>query len=138
MNIEKELKQKGYRNSKNRNAVLKLLQDANEPVTADYIYDELRKTNPSVSLSTVYRILESLTSSNITVKLLIMNDNKARYEIRNFKHVHHLICKSCNKLIPIDCCPIKWFENKQWEDTGFTVTGHRLEIYGICSECNTN
>lgn len=126
---------KGARNSKNRKAITELLFNEKEPVTADFVYEKLRKINPTISLSTVYRILEKLTINNITIKTLILNDNKARYEIRGHRHIHYLICQNCNKMIPTENCHFEKLENKEWKDTGFFVTGHRVEIYGYCATC---
>ena len=135
MDLSRISKIKNLKSSKNTKAVIELLNKSVEPVSADYIYEKLREINPSASMSTVYRILDKLTLNNIISKSLIMNDNKAKYEIRGHKHIHYLICQSCNKMIPTDNCHFETLDNKEWKDTGFIVTGHKVELYGFCADC---
>jgi Fur family ferric uptake transcriptional regulator len=135
MNLSKSSLVIKEKSSKNRQAVIELLNNESEPVSADYIYEKLRQINPIISMSTVYRILEKLTLNNVISKSLIMNDNKARYEIKGNKHIHYLICQSCNKMIPIGNCYFEKLDNNEWQDTGFIVTGHKIELYGYCADC---
>lgn len=130
------LELKGCRTSKNRKAVLDILEKSKTPVTIDYIYNKLRKKNENVSLSTVYRIMEKLISNNIVTKSIIMDDNKARYELIRDKHKHYIICTKCNQMTPIENCPIGDLEKNISKTTGFNITGHKLELYGECSSCN--
>ncbi|MCK7484445.1 MAG: transcriptional repressor [Bacillus subtilis] len=85
MDLAKFIENKKIKISKNAKAVLEIIYNESEPVSADYIYEKLRKINPSVSMSTVYRVLEKLTLNNVLSKALIMNDNKAKYEIKGHK-----------------------------------------------------
>lgn len=135
MSLQKLNKIKELKYSKNTKAVIEFISNSFEPISADYIYEKLREMNPSASMSTVYRILEKLTLNNIISKTLIMNDNKARYEVKSNKHIHYLICQNCNKMIPTDNCHFEKLDNKEWKDTGFIVTGHKVELYGLCADC---
>lgn len=123
------------KNSKNRNAIISIIRDEKEPVSADTIYTKLREINPSASMSTVYRILDQLTKNNTVFKTLILDDNKARYEIKSNHDTHYLICLSCGKMLPTHNCHLHKLENKEWKDTGFLVTGHKVELYGQCADC---
>jgi Fur family ferric uptake transcriptional regulator len=69
------------------------------------------------------------------VNKIVVDDGKARYELTGDGHRHHLICTNCRKMIPIDTCPLKSLEKDVGEKTNFDITGHRLEIYGVCPEC---
>ena len=126
---------KNARTSKNRNAVIDILEKAKIPLTIEYIYDELRRKNEKISLSTVYRVMERLTSNGTAIKAIVMDDNKARYELCKNGHKHYMICVKCSKMIPIENCPIKELEENITKTTGFNITGHKLEIYGECSSC---
>jgi len=130
------LELKGFRASKNRKAVLEILEKSKTPVTIDQIYNKLRKKNENVSLSTIYRIMEKLTTNNITTKSIVMNDNKARYELIRNNHKHYIICTKCNQMIPIENCPINELEKNISKTLGFNITGHKLELYGECSSCS--
>ncbi len=130
-------KLKGLRTSKNRDEVIALLQKQSAPMAVEDIYENIRKTNSKISLSTVYRIIEKLVNLNIAHKVTTLDDNKALYEIVKDSHTHHhyMICVKCKKMIPIDDCPVKELEKEIEDKTGFNITGHKFELYGECENC---
>ncbi len=129
---------KKMRSSKNLDLVLSILESANSPVAAEYIYQCLLGKKNSVSLSTIYRILEKLTNNKIAVKTVFRNENKAKFELNRHGHKHYLICTECNDMIPINVCPIIGIEEALRTDTGFNINGHKLEVYGQCAKCKSN
>ena len=130
-------KLKGLRASKNRDDVISLLQQGASPMTVEDIYESIKKLNNKISLSTVYRIIEKLVNLNIVHKVTTLDDNRALYEIVKDSHNHHhyMICVKCKKMIPIDDCPVKELEKSIEDKTGFSITGHKFELYGECKNC---
>ncbi|MBS4759786.1 MAG: transcriptional repressor [Clostridium sp.] len=126
---------KGQRYSKNRNDVIECLENESFPLTIDEIYSNLKQKNDKLSLSTIYRITEKLSSLNIVKKSFMLDDNKARFELMKEKHHHYMICTKCKKMIPIDGCPVEKVEEDIARSTGFNITGHKFELYGECSDC---
>jgi Fur family ferric uptake transcriptional regulator len=84
----------------------------------------------------VYRILELFVKKGVVMKLSMLNNDFALYEMNRFQHKHYAICLSCRKVVQMDNCPMEKFI-PQLEDDDFHVTGHKVEIYGYCKECNT-
>lgn len=126
---------KSFRTSKNREDVLAILKKSKIPMTVDDIHNKLRTKNTNISISTVYRIMEKLTFHNIATKSIIMDNNKAGYELISDKHKHYIICVKCNKMTPLENCPLGDLEESISNTTGFNITGHKLEIYGVCRDC---
>ena len=126
---------KGCRASKNRDEVLAVMERASAPLTIDEIYLKIKKKKNSISLSTIYRIIDKLSSLNIVRIAATLDDNKARYELVKEQHHHYMICNKCKKMIPIDICPVEELEQKIADSAGFTITGHRFELYGECKNC---
>ncbi len=126
---------KGYRNTKQRQAILEILENLEIPIPAEDIYMKLKEKGMNISLSTVYRNLEMLMSEGIVVKSHMMNEDKARYGLSDKKHF--LICESCGKILIIDNCPFDVFKKELMEVHQFDITGHSIEVYGICPECKT-
>ena len=55
-------------------------------------------------------------------------------ELNRGEHPHYAVCLECHKRIPLPSCPFAHVHLEQ--DTGdFTVTGHKLELYGYCKKC---
>ena len=128
------LKREGMKSTRHRNAILLLLEQAEHPRTAEEIYISLREKTASINLSTVYRTLDTFVSKNLVVKSTL-DDGKARYELNQHEHKHHLFCVGCHKVISIEDCPMGELQEILKKKIDFDVTGHKLEIFGYCHNC---
>lgn len=124
----------GYKNTKPRQAISDMLEDVEVPVSAEDIYNSIVEKGIKVNLSTVYRSLELLEDFGVINKTVI-SDGRALYELTKDHHSHQIICTKCNKMIPVELCPISDLQKQIEKTTEFHVTGHRIEIFGVCSEC---
>lgn len=129
------LKDSGLKNTKHRNSILSVFEKSAQPLTADQIYAELVSQNTAINLSTIYRILKTLTEKELIIKTTIEVDNKALFELNSDEHRHHLVCIECKEITMVDECPFEEYEKKLKEKMGFTILGHKLEIYGVCNRC---
>ena len=123
----------GCRKTKSRLAVFEILEKEEAPITAEEIFIKLKQQGLGTNLSTVYRTLEMLESKG-TIEKAVITDGKARFQLSR-GHRHHILCTACNKVIPIEGCPLEELEKSVCKDTSFDITGHKLELYGICPEC---
>lgn len=128
------LTEQGYKNTRSRRAILNILEHSDRPLTAEDIFIKAREYGSMVNLSTIYRNLELMEKNNLIEKTII-NDGKARYELSGEKHRHHLVCINCNKMVTIENCPLEKLAKEVGHTTKFDITGHRLELYGVCPEC---
>jgi Fur family ferric uptake transcriptional regulator len=127
---------KGIKGTKQRIAVIEELFSSAVPLTADDIYMRIHDAGSAkLSLSTVYRILDTLVKSEIVAKSALMDGGKAMYEIVSGVHRHNLICIKCHRMMSFGDCPLGDFEKNLECTTGFHISGHKMEIYGICPEC---
>ena len=134
MNNEDDiLKAVNLKTTKKRILILSVLNRSNIPLTSEDILEKASK-EVNINLSTVYRALNALTEKGILLKQL-SNDGKTYYQINNRQHKHQLVCSLCNKIVLVNCCPLRKFEDELCQETGFTITSHNLEFTGICPEC---
>ncbi len=124
----------GLKRTKPRESVLSVLEKAEKPLSAMEICSRIEKNGESAWLSTVYRILELFVQKGMAVKVTLMNNEIALYELNRFQHKHYAVCLGCHKIIPMDNCPMEKFIPKI-KDNDFHVLGHNLEIYGYCKNC---
>ncbi|HHU05973.1 MAG TPA: transcriptional repressor [Clostridiales bacterium] len=135
--FDNDLAQKGLRRTRHRAAVLSILEQSQQPLSAEEIFMELKAREMPANLSTVYRILDVLTSNNMLQKLNITG-GKSLYEYNRMVHRHHLLCLGCKKILAIGSCPLGDFEKDLAKKTDFSIEGHKLDIYGYCPECRKN
>lgn len=125
----------GLRNTKSRSAILDVLAQSAQPISAEQIFFDLKEKNITANLSTVYRTLDALVDKNLATKLSITGDNRTLYELNRMVHRHYLVCLGCKKILAIDSCPLKGYEKTLAEKTNYLISGHKLDVYGYCPKC---
>lgn len=128
------LREKGYKITPQRRAVLTALLDGGRFATAQQVLENVKKTQPDVSLDTIYRNLSLMEELGIVHEIHRHMGNV--YEvIRQGEHHHHIVCTECGKTECLDICPVKEEYNVSAAKKGFIITGHIFEFYGICQNC---
>lgn len=129
----------GIKWTKQRKDVFKVLWESAEPLTAIRIYNEVesRKEGGDYAVSTIYRILAAFEEKGLVERSSGMGDGTALYCLNRGGHTHYAVCLGCRKRVPLKGCPFARFipEGESGDLADFTVTGHKLEIYGYCSVC---
>ncbi len=142
--LVKNFKDKGFRLTAPRKAILDLLVNTNEHPSVEEIYFDVHKSYPSIGITTVYRTLDLLVSWGLVHKF-DFGEGKARYELiehpKGIGHHHHLICTSCKKIINYTDFIDKEFnyipkvEKRLSKKYNFKIQNHLIEFYGVCDNC---
>ena len=118
--------------TKQRKIILEELRKVTSHPTADEIYDMVRQKLPKISLGTVYRNLEVLSTDNL-IQIIRAPGGQKRFDGDTRPH-HHVLCVQCG-------CVGDVF-NAQDESidettivTDFKILGHTTFFYGICPQC---
>ncbi|MEK3884062.1 Fur family transcriptional regulator [Paenibacillus sp. PL2-23] len=130
-----QLKMNGVRMTPQRHAILSCLMESKSHPTADEIYKALSPDYPSMSVATIYNNLRLFVEAGL-VRELTYGDDSSRFDADLSDH-YHAICKSCGRIVDFGYPPLLEVERAATEQTGFTVQGHRMEVYGLCTSCNS-
>jgi Fur family ferric uptake transcriptional regulator len=137
-NFEEKLKNKGYRNTEQRQAVLSaIIDNQGRHLSTEEIYDIVKEVSPEIGLATVYRTLLLLEEMKLIHKI-DFNDGRSRYELTksNEEHLHHhLVCTQCGSINEVKEDLLGQLEDQIYNKNGFLVTNHSVKFYGICSDC---
>ena len=114
--------------------IAKFLADRKTFASAQEIFVGLRAEGRNFGLATIYRALQSLTSTG-DVDVLRRNDGEALYRKCGEDHHHHLICKECGKTIEIEGVSVEEWAHTIARRHGFREIQHSAEIYGTCPDC---
>jgi len=130
---------KGIKWTKQRKSVYDILKQATEPMSAVEIYRRISDISleETYAVSTVYRILATFEEKNMVNKTTWMGEGTVVYELNRGEHTHYAVCLECHKRVALPACPFAHAHLEQ-DTGGFTVTGHKLELYGYCKECVGN
>jgi Fur family ferric uptake transcriptional regulator len=99
------------------------------------LLDQVRIEEPRIGYATVYRTLKLLKECGLAFERHF-GDGVSRYEVAwQDEHHDHLICVECEKIVEFEDDDIEKLQRKVATKHGFKLTRHKLELYGICSEC---
>ncbi len=116
-----------------REMILEELKNSNRHLSADELYEKVRRLVPRISLTTIYRNLEILTELGIVAKLQTGGRQKRfDYDVSEHDHIYCIICHRVDN-ISLQRERIPAIAPEQ--QIGYTVTGYRLEFAGICPRC---
>ncbi|HEA6913153.1 TPA: peroxide-responsive transcriptional repressor PerR [Staphylococcus aureus] len=127
------LRQAGVRITPQRQAILRYLISSHTHPTADEIYQALSPDFPNISVATIYNNLRVFKDIGI-VKELTYGDSSSRFDFNTHNH-YHIICEQCGKIVDFQYPQLNEIETLAQHMTDFDVTHHRMEIYGVCKEC---
>lgn len=124
--------------SKQKDAVLSVLQDSEGHLRADEIFALVREKIPNISVGTVYRNLGILYSEGKIHKITVPNCGDV-YDKTAFPH-GHLICGRCLKVYDMP-----WDEADQVEksicrmkDMGHDIVSYNFTAEIVCGQCKSN
>ena len=134
---KRRLMDAGQMYTSGRRELVELLFGLGRPVTAH----EVLEARPKLTQSSVYRNLAVLEEMRV-VQRVAGADDRGRVELAEdiIGHHHHLVCVVCGMVedLVISAKAEKAIDtvfHQAVDGTGFTATGHRLDILGTCRRC---
>jgi Fur family transcriptional regulator, ferric uptake regulator len=114
--------------------ILDVVRNGPSHFTAQDVFETVSTRNPAVGFATVYRFLRTLSEHGFVTEVR-MGGMPARYEWAAKRHHDHLTCTDCGKIVEFENIEIERLQEKVAKENGFSLTGHLLELYGVCVEC---
>ncbi|MBI2469486.1 MAG: transcriptional repressor [Candidatus Rokubacteria bacterium] len=130
--LRRDLARRGMRLTAPRRLILTVVRGTETHPTAEWVHAEVRKRLPRVSLGTVYRNLRILARQGLLAE--IQQGPSARFDARVGRH-HHFTCSGCGRIFDLDEPVDPRLDARVAARTGFRVSHHRVEFYGLCRTC---
>jgi len=131
------LQDSGYRLTAPRRTIVELLADSRHALGPIEIYDLARAICPGLGLVTVYRTIEKLEELGL-LQRVHLPDGCHRYLPAAQGHQHLLLCTRCARICYVAGDDFNQLADNVSRETGFEVTDHWLQFFGLCPECCTN
>jgi len=126
------LSKAGLRRTKQRQAMIELLVEAQTPLSAEETHAQLAQG--TCDLVTVYRSLEQFEKIGVLQLGVRENGTKVYCLSHCHDHHHHLTCRSCGRTERVDVCMGDELE-KVGRSFGYTNLSHVMELFGNCPDC---
>ncbi len=119
-----------------RRLVLQVLQQSQDHLDAEAIHDQVRHSDPRISLATVYRTLGLLKSLGL-VDEHKLGEEHGHFEAAAEQAHYHFTCLGCRQVIEFQAPEISETVVPRLESKGIRVEQTHLIVQGYCPECQT-
>ena len=127
------LRAAGMRHTPQREAILRVLQAADRPLTAEEIWAAMDQHRSGVP--TVYRNLERFIQEGWAESLQGPDQVMRFVRCQSTAHHHHLSCEACGRTVEVEVCGIEPSLRDMERSSGFRITRHQLHVFGLCPAC---
>ena len=120
-----------------RQVILDVVKKADAHLSADEIYEKVRRKIPKISMGTVYRNLDILSSCGF-IRKLEPDYPQMRFDGNTEDH-YHVLCIRCGSIediaVPQSQGTLETLKNALGRMTRYGIFGHKLEFVGLCPDC---
>lgn len=119
--------------TKQRKAVLQVIRESHEHLTANEVFEDARKVLPGISFATVYNSLHYLKNEGLIGEVRFGMD-ATRYDRRLTRH-DHAICNRCGKLVDLELSIPEGLFREAAKRSKFKPESVELTLRGLCPKC---
>ena len=134
--IADTIRMSGHRATPQRVAIYEALWKAGSHPSVSDIHEYAIKTDPSISLATVYKTLQLFSEIGL-VREMSSRDGSTRYDPDTEFHIN-LVCTKCGKVEDFDCISIDKIVPNLEDQAGFQAQSYNFEVRGLCSSCKSS
>jgi Fur family ferric uptake transcriptional regulator len=125
----------GVRATRQRGAVMALLDSVEEFRSAQDLHDELRRRGENIGLTTVYRTLQTLTAADLVDMVRTDTGESVYRRCAAPHHHHHLVCRECGSAVEVSGREVEAWATEIAAEHGFVDVHHTIELFGTCGQC---
>jgi Fur family ferric uptake transcriptional regulator len=123
------------RKTRQRAAVDQVLDEVDDFISAQELYQILRDHGSHVGLATIYRTLQTMADDG-RVDVLRSDAGEAVYRrCAEPEHHHHLVCRSCGAAVEIARPSVEAWTDEVARAYGYVDVTHTVEMFGLCPRC---
>lgn len=132
---QEDLKRVGLKVTLPRVKILQMLEGSEKHhLSVEDVYRALIATGEDVGLATVYRVLTQFETAGLVTRHNFEGDHSV-FELNQGSHHDHLVCVKCAKVEEFVDEVIEERQQNIAQQSGFKMTDHSLNIYGLCETC---
>jgi Fur family ferric uptake transcriptional regulator len=124
----------GLRVTNQRALILEIIRTGQGHLDADEVYRLARNRQSRISLSTVYRTLQTLKKAGLVDEVHFDEDHH-HYEMKASTEHHHLVCLGCGRITEFEYPLASIVKNTVPAASDFEITATETRITGYCPDC---
>ena len=131
------LQQQQLRWTPQRKLILKVFLQQKGHISIDDLHKHIQNEDGTIGIATLYRTMKLLTEAGLA-EMHNFNEKTTYEHLYQVKHHDHLICRVCGRTVEFEHPLIEKYQLEICEQHGFTLKSHRMELFGLCNECQKN
>jgi Fur family transcriptional regulator, ferric uptake regulator len=136
-NLKKFLEEKGWRLTKQRNAIIQNAVSCKGHFDPESLYMEMRQKGVKASRASVYRTLNLLYECGLVEKVRKTEHGTIYEHSLGRQHHDHMVCIACGEIIEFYSERLEKLQEEICQERDFIGANHTLEIRGYCRHCHT-
>ena len=128
------LDEAGYRLTAPRRALAGLVAGQKGHFSADDLLDVARRRRLGLGRATIFRALDVLAEIGVIERLDLPSGEHAFVACQPSHH-HHVVCASCGRATWVEDHGLEQVAAEIGRMTGYRIATHRLELFGVCPDC---
>jgi Fur family transcriptional regulator, ferric uptake regulator len=133
--LNRYMAERGLKSTRQRSLIIDAFFEDAGHLSVEQLWSKVRRQDAKVSVATVYRTMKLLAECGLA-HARNFGDGQTRYEAAVGKHHHdHLICTRCGQIVEFENDRIEALQDLIARKHGFRVTSHKMELYGLCRNC---
>ena len=119
--------------TKQRQAVLQVIRESDEHLSANEVFENARRVLPGISFATVYNSLRYLKQAGFIAEVRFGKDS-SRYDRKLERH-DHAMCNACGKLVDLEVSIPAGLVQKAADLSNFRADSIEFILRGLCPDC---
>lgn len=129
-----KLRERQFRITPQRVAILNILLNSTNHPTVDQIYEQVLVNFPTTSLATVYKTVNLLKEIG-EICVIAIPDGSNRYDGRNVEPHPHVICEECKTITDLESGMLDRLMEEVSGISGYQISSHQIDFMGLCPSC---
>jgi Fur family transcriptional regulator, ferric uptake regulator len=126
---------RGLKATRQRDLIVDTFFSTEGHLSVEELLEKAKQRDATLGAATVYRTMKILTDAGLA-SARHFEGGQTRYEAALDRHHHdHLICTSCGTIVEFENERIEELQDRVAGEHDFTVTHHKMELYGLCKDC---
>jgi Fur family ferric uptake transcriptional regulator len=133
--LSRYMAEHGLKSTRQRTLIVDTFFALGGHLSVEELWNKVRSQDAKVSVATVYRTMKLLNECGLA-HARNFGDGQTRYEPAvGREHHDHLICTRCGQIVEFENDRIEQLQDAVAKSHGFLVTSHKMELYGLCGDC---
>lgn len=103
--------------------------------SSEELWHAVQARAPWVGRATAFRTVQLLQEFGFLDRVTFADGTERYHVVAGDGHHHHLTCEQCHRVVAVEACIAPDVFEAVARQSGFAISGHRVEIFGRCPDC---